>query len=99
MKVLGNSRGREVAILFLISDNVVDKKPCDHHTTRTLSMKSYDQGLMNGYWHNLRIALKDFYATGMAFDPAATTQIILGTWNDKSNFTFFLDDITLTKSN
>jgi hypothetical protein len=72
--------------------------PGDHHTTQRLSMKSYDPNLMDGYWHNFNIALKDFYTAGMPFDPAVATQIIVGTWNDNRNFTFFLDDIILTKA-
>jgi hypothetical protein len=72
--------------------------PGNHHTTQRLSMKSYVPNMMDGDWHNLSIALKDFYTVGMPFDATTTTQIIIGTWNDKNNFTFFLDDIILTKA-
>jgi hypothetical protein len=69
--------------------------PGDHHTTQRLSLLHYDGGLMDHAWHDLAIPLKDFYTQGMPFDPQHAIQLIIGTWNDTGDFTFYLDDITV----
>lgn len=87
--------GKDLPADFLISL----RSPGDHHLTENRSLKKAVPTLFDGKWHRVRFQLAELYTPLMKFDRKHLINVIFAAWNEKGQFTFDFDDVTLIGRN